>query len=123
MVCLVSFNALYNLKVENPDQQFARSGGYQAVIRKEPGVLQVFCEQTNKVYYCQSKNLSQKGTQIKNKLKNKAVLNTSLVNDWHTYGESKFTFSILVSGPDYSSLEVREETVQKFIQSVGVENT
>lgn len=125
MVCLVGSTALYNLKVEDPSQQFApqRSGGANSVLRKEPGVLQVFCTQTGKVYYCQSRNLSQKGTQIRNKLKNKTTLNTELIKDWSTYGASCFTFSIVVSGPDYSSEEVREQTVKDLVNRVGVGNT
>lgn len=125
MVCLKNSNALYNLKVEDPSQEFAvqRSGGAKSVLRKEPGVLQVYCEPTGKVYYCQSKNLSQKGTQIRNKLKRQATLNTALINDWVTHGEENFTFSIVVSGADYSSEEVREQIVKNLVNQVGLENT
>lgn len=117
--------ALYNLKVEDSSQQFAarRSGGANSVLRKEPGVLQAFCTQTGKVYYCQSKNLSQKGTQIKNKLKNQVTLNAQLIKDWCTYGESSFIFSIVVSGPEFSSEEAREKKVKQLVNDFGVENT
>lgn len=125
MVCLTGSTALYNLKVEDPSQQFApkRTGGSKSVLRKEPGVLQVFCMETGKVYYCQSNNLSQKGTQVRNKLKRKATLNTALINDWYLYGEDSFTFSIVVSGPNYSSEEVREQTVKSLVNQMGIENT
>jgi hypothetical protein len=124
MVCLVGSTALYNLKLEDPSQHFApqRSGGANSVLRKEPGVLQVFCTQTGKVYYCQSRNLSQKGTQIRNKLKNKTTLNAELIKDWSTYGALCFIFSIVLSGPDYSSEEVREQKVKDLVNRVGVEN-
>ncbi len=124
-VCLIGPNALYNLKVEDPTKQFApqRSGGSKAVLRKEPGVLQIFCSQTGKVYYCHSKNLSQKGTQIQNKLRRKAVFNSTLINDWCKYGESGFIFSIVVSGPQYIPDAIRIQTIQDLINKIGIENT
>lgn len=125
MVCLKGSSALYNLKVEDASQQFApsRTGGSNSVLRKEPGVLQVFCTETGKVYYCQSKNLSQKGTQIRNKLKRQATLNTALISDWCPYGDSSFIFSIVVSGPEYSSEQAREQKVKDLVNAMGVENT
>lgn len=125
MVCLVRPNALYNQKVENPNIQFAseRIGGYHSELKKEAGVLQIFCSATNKVYYCHSKNLSQKGTQILNKLKNNKSLNADLNKDWLQYGENSFSTSIVVCRPESSSQEVREQKVIEWIEFIGIENT
>lgn len=124
-VCLLGPNALYNSKVENPTIQFASqsSGGSETGLKKEPGVLRVFCSATNKVYYAHAKNLSQKGVQILNKLKNNEPFNSDLRNDWLLYGETSFSTSIVVSGPEYNSSTVRENKVLEYIEAIGAENT
>lgn len=117
--CCVEKVRLYNLQIQNPVEKVEdeRSGGSKSEFKKVPGVLEIRCVANNKVWYGQGSSLSQKRSQLLQKLKNpKRTINEGLYNDWQKYGPDQFIFTMKCVGPEYSETFARVQKVDELIE-------
>jgi hypothetical protein len=122
--CLNRNIRLYNLQIQNPAErvQESRSGGSTASFRKLPGILEVRCLGNNKIWYSQTNNLSQKRSQVLQKLRRgEQSINQSLYNDWMTYGETNFTFRMVYCGIEYSDPTLRANLLRELVEKTPIE--
>lgn len=83
--------------------------------RQQPGVYMILCLMNNYRYYGETSNLSLRLAGHKRDLRQKKHANKNLQNDWNTFGETHFEFSVLFIGPEWEKKETRLEKEVKLI--------
>jgi len=84
---------------------------------KLPGIYQISCQKNSKIYIGQSRNLQQRISTHRSKLRRNFHDNPTLQSDFNLYGENFFNASILFVGLEWENQEKRIKKEKELILS------